>query len=358
MSARRFLLFLHFLAAAVSGGFLLVLGVTGSILVFEGEIDHWLNRSLVAVAPGGPRLPLQRLVLATEGRHPGAHVTGLAVPGGNRLADRLSLRGGAVHAVYVDPYTAAEVGSADQANQFLAKVHQFHTNLLLGPTGKTITVAAVMFLLFLTLSGLVLWARRKIWRWRGAGPRVSFSLHNVVGFYAAPFLLLFAATGMVIHWDGETQAALRRFDAAPSIDPQTVRAKPAPGQPLDPDRLVAIATGELPGAIPSSMQNLGGTTAPVRINLKYPEDGTPAGRSIVLIHPVTGEILWRQSSRTGPLSMRVAKLWNREIHTGDIAGWPTRVLACVASLGLALLVVTGPFLWWARHRKGSQGRTG
>jgi uncharacterized iron-regulated membrane protein len=59
-------------------------------------------------------------------------------------------------------------------------------------------------------------------------------------------------------------------------------------------------------------------------------------------------------SRTGPLGFRIVKLWNREIHTGDILGWPTRIIAAAASLTLPLLAVTGPLIWWNRRRRATR----
>ncbi|HKF56710.1 MAG TPA: PepSY-associated TM helix domain-containing protein [Blastocatellia bacterium] len=46
-------------------------------------------------------------------------------------------------------------------------------------------------------------------------------------------------------------------------------------------------------------------------------------------------------------------MWNREIHTGDILGWPTQILAFFVSLMLPMLSITGPLVWWTRRRKKS-----
>jgi uncharacterized iron-regulated membrane protein len=42
---------------------------------------------------------------------------------------------------------------------------------------------------------------------------------------------------------------------------------------------------------------------------------------------------------------------NRELHTGDIGGWPARIIAAIFSLSLPLLAVTGPLLWWQRRQR-------
>ena len=57
MTLRRVLLVFHLWAALPASVFLSLLGATGSVLVYEGEVDHALSRRLVAVRPAPPALP-------------------------------------------------------------------------------------------------------------------------------------------------------------------------------------------------------------------------------------------------------------------------------------------------------------
>jgi len=90
---------------------------------------------------------------------------------------------------------------------------------------------------------------------------------------------------------------------------------------------------------------------PVDVRMQFPEDRTPAGRSRVFLDPFTGNVLSAWSTRTAPLGFKISRLWMREIHTGDIFGWPTQIVACVMSLLLPLLAITGTLIWWNRGRK-------
>jgi uncharacterized iron-regulated membrane protein len=45
---------------------------------------------------------------------------------------------------------------------------------------------------------------------------------------------------------------------------------------------------------------------------------------------------------------------NYDIHVGAILGWPTKILAFVASLVCATLPVTGFFIWWNRLKKNKK----
>ena len=40
---------------------------------------------------------------------------------------------------------------------------------------------------------------------------------------------------------------------------------------------------------------------------------------------------------------------NRNLHTGDIGGWPTRVLVCVMSMSVVVQAFTGVVMWWKRR---------
>jgi uncharacterized iron-regulated membrane protein len=94
---------------------------------------------------------------------------------------------------------------------------------------------------------------------------------------------------------------------------------------------------------------LPGMTAELR--MKFPEDRTPVGRSRVWLDPYSGNVLRVWSTRTAPVGFKLNHLWIREIHTGDIAGWPTQLLACIASLVLPVLTITGTLIWWNRGRR-------
>ena len=365
MNFRKFLLFLHLAGGLLSAVFLICLGGSGALLVYEGEIDHWLNPQLTWVKPEGARLSLGDLSGQVLQRHPGSTATGFFFPADERVAVTMNLRQappGKPLSLRVNPYTGAELGSTDTANKIMGKIHQFHTSLLLEnrETGKFITMLAAIFLLLLSISGLILWWPRKLWNFGAvkSGSGVNFQFHNVAGFWSSVFMCLFAVTGIVIHWDEELRTFLNKamHESEPlgpkgGGPPMRKGGTPANAAPvLGPDALFAAATKAVPGASVITMQNLN-AFGPVRISMKFPEDRTPAGRTNLYLDPATAETLSLQTSRTAPLGTRIVKLWNREVHTGDIFGSPSRVIACVASFTLPLLALTGPLIWLGRLRR-------
>ena len=72
---------------------------------------------------------------------------------------------------------------------------------------------------------------------------------------------------------------------------------------------------------------------------------------MALIDPCTGVAAFTINTRRAPLAYLIPREWNREIHTGDIFGWPTRVLALLFSLALPALAITGPVVWLGRRRR-------
>jgi uncharacterized iron-regulated membrane protein len=85
-----------------------------------------------------------------------------------------------------------------------------------------------------------------------------------------------------------------------------------------------------------------------RVALHYPEDRTPGGRSQVYVDQYSGKVLSVQSSRMAPAGTRLVNL-NRALHTGDIGGIPTKLLACLMSLAVAVQAFTGVVMWWKRR---------
>jgi uncharacterized iron-regulated membrane protein len=356
---RKFLLWLHLVAGLAAAIVLVLLGVTGAVMVFEGPLDHALNAKLYRVAPQGPLLGLDELVAKVEQSRPGSRAFSLGLPPAEDLAATVSLRGSDGKSVTftANPYTGEILGSLATASTFVQKLHTFHKNLLLGPTGKTITLWGALLLIVLALTGIVLWWPRKIWKLSDMKPgrRANFDLHNALGFWSSIFMLIFAFTGVVIHWDNEAMQWVGRITHTP---PTLTAPKPklvADATLVGPQALFNAATQAVPGARVRLIMGFGGTHEAVRVLMRYPEDYTQGGRTNVFLDPATGAVLLAQTSRDAPIGYRLVSFWNRQLHTGDTLGWPSRIIACLTSLSLPLLALTGPLIWWGKFKRRRRG---
>jgi uncharacterized iron-regulated membrane protein len=257
--------------------------------------------------------------------------------------------------VTINQYDGRELGNASDANQFMNFVSGLHTHLLMEThreTGKLIVGVASTFLLFLSCSGPLLWWRRKTFavKWSDAPKRVNFDLHNVLGAFCSIFLFCFSLTGIALTWDESTSKFVNwvtHSDAMPATPEMT--APSAGAAPMGIDQVLVAARTALPGAVIDSLSVHPGE--PVDVRMKFPEDRTPVGRSRVCLDPYTGKVLNVWSTRAAPLGFKINRVWIREIHSGDIFGWPTRILACIVSLILPILTITGTLIWWQRGKR-------
>jgi len=346
---RRTLFTLHMIAGLVAALFVILLGLTGSIMAFEEQIDHATHPHLFHVEPQGrTALPLtvlgQRLSASQS-------LPGPIVAYGMSVTPNLSYSvATAKGTVYVNQYTGDVLGTRT-APTWLDDVHQIHLRLLAGETGKTIMSWAGVVMVLLTASGLYLWwpVKRVSIDLAAGGRRVWFSVHNAIGVCSFVLLLVLAFTGTIIGFERVTTPLL--YSATRSRPyPGPVPVTPVPdGRAIPPEEAVAIAARALPGAAPILVNVTTGKT-PYRVALRYPEDLTPGGRSRVFVNPYTGAVLLADSSRTTAAGTRLVIL-NRALHTGDIFGIPTKILVSLASLAAVAQVVTGTLMWWKRPRR-------
>ena len=347
---RRILLQLHLVVALAAGVFLAVFGITGSIMAFEPELDHLLHSRLAYVTPRGATKRLAELGVAASAAAPGERVTGYLLSVSPNLSWQVLFRG---RSVFVDQYTGAVLGARNAGPDPLARIHQLHLRLLIqnrGDTGKAIMTWAGAALLVLLLSGLYLWwplKRVAIQR----GRRFWFDLHNTAGIVSFVFLLAIAVTGIVIGFDDRIvpliYSATRSAPIAmyTRMPPFTVTPH---GQPVGPDRAIAIARDALPGATPISV-NVPPPTGVLLVSARFPEDLTPGGRSRVFIDQYSGAVLIAEGSRTAPAGSRVITL-NRAIHTGDVFGMPSKIVMSLASLAVVVQLASGVLLWRRKRR--------
>ncbi len=89
-------------------------------------------------------------------------------------------------------------------------MHDFHSNLLAGPKGRTVNGFVAVVLMTLALSGLVMWLPRQQWllSFRVGWKRQIWNLHNAVGFLAFVLLALQGFMGAYFAFPNVYRAAL------------------------------------------------------------------------------------------------------------------------------------------------------
>jgi uncharacterized iron-regulated membrane protein len=329
----------------IAAALLVVLGVTGSIMAFQSEIDGRLHPSLFHVTPSGQTLPLSTLAAHVRGViRPDERVGIIVLPTrpSNSCTFTVLAAGRLPRQVFVDEYSGRVLGSLSVV-RFVVVAHGIHE-----ASGAVMGCAAIV-LISSVISGLYLWwplKRIKV-GFRGSGRRLCFDLHNSVGFFSSVFLLVFAVTGAYMAFQGLTLPATYKLTGSKSL-PEDFPSTPLAGaNPISPDAAVRIATDFLPAAVPLWVVMPEEKTTSYLVKMRFPEDHSSNGASIVWVDQFSGKVLGAWNSRTAPLGRRIERA-NRDIHSGDVWGYPGKALACLMSVSLVIQATTGPYLWWKR----------
>ena len=353
MRLRPLLFDIHLWLGLVAGAFIAILAVTGSIMAFETELERALHPHRSYVTPQGERLSLAQIAAAVQRAYPNDTIGAFVVATRPNFSYEVGLQRADV---FVNPYTAEILGE-QTAPDWLNTVHQLHTHLLLPrrphDIGGKITSAAAVVLLLMLLSGLYLWWPLKRVRvtWRGAALRTTwFDIHNTTGVLALVFLLALATTGLVIGFESVTTPLFYKMTRSqPTPRPNPRVAVIAGATSITPDSALVLARAALPGAAPFLI-NVAGPGEAYVVRARYPEDRTPGGRSLIVLNPYSGKVLFAEGSRGAPAGTRLVTA-NRALHTGDMFGIPGKILVSLASLAALAQVLTGLTMWLKRRQR-------
>ena len=220
---------LHWFFGITAGLVLALMGITGATVSFQDEILDWLNPTVLKVQKldSGVLAPaeLVRIVEATEGKQVAMIWGGLDTDSASRIffTPPPGERRGQLR--YVDPYTGSYQGDVTGLD-FFNLMLQLHRFLAIGDTGRQITGACTLMLLFFCLSGLYLrWPRKALnWRawltldWAKKGRSFNWDLHAVAGTWCLVFYLLAALTGLSWSYEWYNKGLQKLFSDTPNAE--------------------------------------------------------------------------------------------------------------------------------------------
>lgn len=360
---------LHWFFGITAGLVLALMGVTGAAYSFQDEILRALNPTVLSVqkreAGVLPPAELVRKLEAAEGKT----VAMLWVESDSGNAGRVSFtpppgeRRGQMR--YFDPYTGDYMGDAVGQDLF-GFILQLHRFLAIGDTGRNITGACTLILLFFCLSGLYLrWPRQvKSWRvwltldWRKKGRSFNWDLHSVFGTWCLLFYLLAALTGLYWSYDWYNRGVTKLLSDAPQNERMRKRG-PAPAGPAPVANYDAIWSSIYSNAGPDlsayniRMPAVAGQPATVY----YLLTSSPHDRALnqINLDPATGEV--KSHERYASKSLKAQLLTSvYALHTGSYFGLVGRIVLTASSLLMPLFFITGWLLYLDRRRKQRQVR--
>jgi len=347
---RQFFIVFHRWAALAALVFILLLGITGSALVFEGAMDRGLHPELWRVHPSGRVLPLDTLIAHARAAVPGPAPTGVTLSPDDDRADVVQA---GINQIFVDPYTGRVLGHrtlAEWNNTLPRRLHVLHVTLMSGKIGGEIMAIATLVSLVLVLSGVYIWWRDKSWRvrWSASWKRVVFDLHHQLGIVAALVLVLITTSALVMHYQALNDLVYR-LDQSPENELLDQLVPASPSASISVDSLQAVALHTLSGARVMFLTLSPRPDDPYVAAMRYPEDHTPGGRSRVYVDRYSGAVLGVTSTRRAQLGTRIGNQL-RSIHTGDWFGKATEVVWLIAAIALVAQGTTGLLMWWNGRR--------
>lgn len=347
----------HSWLGLLAGLGLLVIGLTGSVLVFRSEILTALHPKVEkAVGNGGPVLGIDTLVAKARAQLPGQEV----------VAWDTLMHKGRAHALAVvrldkpkewrwmdaDPTTGELLPEKPptRADEVFDWILELHYALLLGDWGTVFAGVLAVLLCVLGVSGVYLY--RNFWknlftlRW-GKSARIFFSdVHKMVGISSVVFNLILGVTGA--WWNLPTLKTLAR-GGEPVVEKDA--GFKLYNTKLSFEALAREAARRLPGLDPTQVYL---SLPPREEHIELTGSVVASGRFVdeynskVYFDAQTGEVLSVEDFRYGSVWTKFEAIMG-PLHFGTFGGLPVKILWCVLGLSPGILAVSGFAMWWKRR---------
>lgn len=352
----------HLYLGIIAGLIVAIVGVTGSILVFQDEIDHALNKELFVVMEQQHKIPVEKIVPIVRQQYPHLQMDYILALDTNANAAYQAFNFKTEEEFFINPYTGALSGKRIHESSFVHIVAEIHRTLLIPTAGRYIVGLSTLILLILTITGLRLWIPQK-WKllksvltvnFKTSFKRQNYDWHNVLGFYSAPVVALLSLTGVCITFSLLVVPLLFLLSGrSPQGVAQVLGAKSdytQGAQPLSLDSVVAIGKRAMPENRVGGLALPTDSTSNYRLDLVAPGLPRSGKREMIIIDQYTGKVLL--NSRTDFPNVGNAYLsWVTPIHYGSFGGRPTQIIALIAGLMPLVLFITGVIIWWPRYQK-------
>jgi uncharacterized iron-regulated membrane protein len=349
----------------LSGLYLSMIGITGSILVFHEELDALFAPGAAQVrSPGTPEASLSKVLGDIQSEHPGAKVKSVIYPTDRLPAFRTTAGGKDDLLIFSDAGTGRMLGSSRAEDSWLAWTRSLHANLLMGRSGRVVNGVGAALLLLICMTGAVIWwpgARR--WKrsltvklhapWK----RFNFYFHSATGFWSLAILLVWGLTGVYFGWPRQFTAFVAQFSPVTNGRPPKVDVPAGREQAgVDLDTALSRLAAENAGMQITRVLFPPNRRAPLTVTMGRPGETGPGSATFFYLHPVSYRLLntWqRGKSRTaGDAIIGLT----HPIHFGTSWGLAVKVFWGLFGLSLPILFTTGAIMYWNRSLARLWGR--
>ena len=344
-----FAFYFHRYLGLLIGLLLILIGLTGSLLIFEREIENYaIARQFGSVIPQEQTISIDLITKIARSTYPDWDIQYLKwsknsqQPLTLRMTERetnpnIYMDGD--HQVFIDPYTGEVLGDRVERYTYYRFLLNLHYRLFIpGDMGVYITGIAGLLLLIISATGIYLWPG---WRRLVSGfkikikasvKRANYDIHKVVGIIAAVFLLIIALTGVCWNFEGITYPVINAVTFSPETEEIKI-PQPQPGQNMaKPSVILARAQKALP------KMDLEFFSYPYKETDPFYLYGI--NEETVTVNPYTAEVLTVEFPQQMTLGDRVTNSFF-PLHNGAFGGLPTRILYVFIGLSPTVLFLTG-----------------
>ncbi|MBE9463418.1 PepSY-associated TM helix domain-containing protein [Dyadobacter subterraneus] len=265
---------------------------------------------------------------------------------------------------FVNPYNGKILGDAQTSSlTFFATTLKIHRWLLLDKKiGGVITGTAAMMMIFLQITGLILWFPAKIKSWKKSGSwspgfkiktdatfkRVNFDLHKTLGFYAFVFVTIMAVTGPYFTFDWYKEGFTKAMGVKKSENPVSKIPGNSTYIPMETVLANANKVYTYPGNIRINMPaDSVGTYAVLKSQSGF---FTLAAIDRVYFDQYTGNMVKLEKYTDKTLGEKIVSSV-KFIHTGELFGTFSKLLYFIACLLATSLPVSGFLIWYNKGKK-------
>jgi uncharacterized iron-regulated membrane protein len=362
---------IHLWLGLLIGLLVFLIALTGSIYAFQEEIQYrFYSHYFVEQQTEKPLLPSAIQQIA-ENALPNKSLHSIKYYTNNRSVEVTFYKSEPFHhyTMFIHPKSGNVLHVQNMETGFFPFILKGHMYLWLPPEiGRVVVMVVTLLFFVIILSGLILWFpknvatfKKRIWfYWNNASnwKRKNWDLHTVFGFYSCVFAFLFIVTGLV--WVLPTFAEVyhQAIGGKKSMvyqDAISSKQDKKLDKPLD--KLY--------------VQYKSSSILFASIELHPPE--TDSASILVVTNPVYGSY-WKSDyifhDQYSLQELPVNHIWSRfrdattadkilrlnyDLHVGSALGFWGKLLACLASLLIALLPVTGFLIWFGKQKKSSFG---
>lgn len=272
-------------------------------------------------------------------------------------------------AAYVNPYTGKVLETYDEKNGFFQIVKMIHWSYLLKQSWGTYLVGIpVIIFMIMLISGIVLWwpknkAARKqrfSFKWQNvkSWKRKNYDLHNVLGFYASIFALVFSITGLFYAFFFVQAAIYFIFSGGKTQYPDFSSIKTKAPIEMRTEGTLDKISNTVKAKYPDSYGFSIDLGHPHMDDHEHPNFEVYVKHlsysyhksSSLIFDENSGDLLHTHDMKDKNFGEKAVGA-NYDIHVGSILGLPTKIIAFIVSLICASLPVTGFMIWWGRRKK-------